>query len=119
MKRFWLFFFSQALIPEASFVCEQFDCMTAMVDLCKLKNDPNNQKTVRTAPYPDLLALNYNDKEIQVEKFVQRSQQWSLLENIPINRRWFGAELIDTQLYIFGGENVNGTELNTVIYSTR
>lgn len=77
--------------------------MTTFAELCKLKNYPNNDRGERSPALPDLIAIDFLKIGANIERFDRHLKNWTKVDNILINRTWFGAQFINGQLYIFGG----------------
>lgn len=73
-----------------------------------------NTETRRLSPlYCDLIAIDFSEIDIQIERYSQKSNCWTNLDiNIPNNIEHFGAEFVDNRLIIIGGSR--GGKLNTL-----
>lgn len=95
-------------------VCEQIGCADTFLPLNKSDNSLNVHKHGRSPKSRgDLLAIDYLDPERGIEIYSQQLKQWTRIDSMPINCTYFGAEVVDEQLFIIGGMG-NMTMLNLV-----
>lgn len=98
----------------------QFDCADAFLTLNELISS-DKQKCKRSAKLDDdLLTINQVGGMVAIKLYSQRSKQWTRINDITVDCRNFGTELVDNKLIIIGGFQ-SGGESNAVfiIYKAR
>lgn len=88
------------MISQVYLACHRFGCKQTFATLTKLRNGPNNVDVQRSSVLPvDLVAINSSE----IYSFSQQMQTWRNVGSIDSGIGCFGAELIGSQLYMFGG----------------
>lgn len=118
------------------FICLQF-FMDRVQSFCKLMESPTTfdklcyckfwhenqckckQSPERYTPLSDFIAIKHSDVRQEnagmlVQRYSQKTKRWIRLNTAPINRSWFGAELIGKELIIIGGKYRSYASVNTV-----
>lgn len=62
----------------------------------------------------ELVAIDYAEAETAIETYSHRSKQWTRLDNICIDCKCYGAEIVDGKLIVIGGLDHNGIALKFV-----
>lgn len=101
------------MFQQVALACKQYDCSNAYVDMCISRSDLENRSNQRVPLLPDLIAIDFKNPGIEIERFCHRLQTWTSLNGKIFNESWFDAQLIGSKLYTFGGK-MEVPQLNTV-----
>lgn len=105
-------------------VCGLLESPTTFDKLCHRKYWHANQGQCRQSPerfspLSDFIAIKHSEVRQEnagmlVQRYSQKTKRWIRLNTAPINRSWFGAELIGKELIIIGGKYRSYAPVNTV-----
>lgn len=101
------------MFQQVALACKRYDCSNAYVDMCISRSDLEDRSIQRVPLLPDLIAIDFINPDIEIERYCHRLQTWTHLNGKRLNKSWFGAQLIGSKLYTFGGE-MKVAQLNTV-----
>lgn len=103
------------MLEKVFAACSRLDSVATFSNLIKLKY--NDDKKLGERSLPDLISVHINimhTEKLLIQRYSQRQKTWTSLHTIVDKRRMFSAELVDSKLYVMGGENNARVTLNTV-----